>query len=238
VAHRDHGDTNGWYRPTFTDQELDRITSTVPSMFYSINCLTGAWPETTKTECFAEKALRRRGAAPSLIAATEVSNTWLNNYLIKALFDAMYGGLIPTFPETTVSYPVKHSRLGDILNYAKTYLPTVASGAEVKDHCEIYHVLGDPTLELWRDVPRAVELGVRRSARTLDIQLSECPSGAVLTLWAGGQLLKRIEPRSTRVAIPTKLLAAALPKGAPRPESVAVACWAPGHRFVETRVKL
>jgi hypothetical protein len=238
VAHRDHGDTNGWYRPTFTDSELDRITSAVPSMFYSINCLTGAWPETTRTECFAEKALRLRGAAPSVIAATEVSNTWLNNYLIKALFDAMYGGLIPTFPGTTVSYPVRFNRLGDVLNYAKSYLPAVASGSEVKDHLEIYHVLGDPTLELWRDVPHTLELEARLSARTLNIRLSECPAGAVITLWAGAQLLKRIQPRSTRVAVPTRLLWPVLPTRAPRPESVDIACWAPGCRFVETRVPL
>jgi hypothetical protein len=238
IAHRDHGDTNGWYRPTFTDQELDRITSAVPSMFYSINCLTGAWPETTKTECFAEKALGRRGAAPSLIAATEVSNTWLNNYLIKALFDAMYGGLIRTFPGTTVSYPVRNSRLGDVLNYAKSYLPTVASGAEVKDHLEIYHVLGDPTLELWRDVPRALELEARLSARTLNLHLSECPAGAVITLWAGARLLKRIQPTSTRVAVPTELLRPAPRTRAPRPKTVDIACWAPGCRCVETRVPL
>jgi hypothetical protein len=237
LAHRDHGDTNGWYRPTFTDQELDRITSAVPSMFFSINCLTGAWPETTKTECFAEKALRRRGAAPSLIAATEVSNTWLNNYLIRALFDAMYGGLIPTFPGTTVSYPIRNSRLGDILNYAKSYLPTVANGAEIKDHCEIYHVLGDPTLELWGDVPRTLAVKVGRSTRTLDIHLSECPAGTTLTLWAEKQLLKRVQPRSTRVSIPIKLLSAAVGAGAPLP-SVDLACWAPGCRFVETLVKL
>jgi hypothetical protein len=238
VAHRDHGDTNGWYRPTFTDQELDRITSAVPSMFYSINCLTGAWPETAKTECFAEKALRLRGAAPSLIAATEVSNTWLNNHLLKGLFDAMYGGLIPTFPGTTVSYPVRYNRLGDVLNYAKSYLLTVASGAEVKDHLEIYHVLGDPTLELWRDVPRALELEARLSTRKLDIHLSECPAGAVITLWAGTQLLKRIQPKSTRVAVPTRLLWPALPRRAPRPQSVDITCWAPGCRFVETGVPL
>ena len=72
-----------------------------------------------------------------------------NNMEGKALFDGMWPGVLPTFPGSTAAYGVRNNRLGDLLNYAKSYLPIAGSGSTryIKDHFEIYHVVGDPTLE-------------------------------------------------------------------------------------------
>ncbi|UCE28561.1 MAG: hypothetical protein JSV85_04575 [Candidatus Bathyarchaeota archaeon] len=129
TGHRNHGDASGWIHPSFNKNHLESITSEYPTVFYSINCLTGKYDLTAPTESFAEKILGMEGGAPSLIAATRVSHTWLNNDLMKGLFDAMWAGVLPTFPGSTASYPVKHNRLGDILNYGKAYLPVKMSGS-------------------------------------------------------------------------------------------------------------
>lgn len=239
AGHRDHGDIDGWSHPSFKLPDLSGITSGIPTVFFSVNCLTGQFDLVAPTESFAEKMLRISGGAPSLIAATRVSHTWLNNDLIKALFDATWGGVLSTFPGTTASYPVRHNRLGDILNYAKYYLPISMSGSVdyVKDHFEIYHVVGDPTLELWRESPRRITLKSWFEKRYLHIQLNSVVKEGVLTIWYGDRLLRRLQPSATyvKLALPLEEILET-PEG--EPLKLRVCFWAPGYRIREVQPKL
>jgi hypothetical protein len=204
--------------------------------------LTGQFDHSVTVESFAEKSLRMIGTAPSLIAATRVSHTWLNNYLLKALFDSLFGGVIPTFPGGTASYPIKFNRLGDMLNYAKSFLPVASTDTTyIKDHYEIYHVIGDPTLEIWKDAPRAIQLGAVLRLGSIHIQLSECPKGCIITLWYGDKMLKRLEPSSTRFAVRLTDIITPLPtKPSPGPfrKRIDVCFWAPGYRYREVEVNM
>jgi hypothetical protein len=233
MGHRDHGNWDGWYMPPFTVAHLNQCVGSMPTLFYSINCLTGQFDRPAGVpECFAEKMLSIKGTAPSLVAATRVSGTFRNNSLIKALFDAMWPGVISTFPGGTASYPVRRRRLGDMLNYAKSYLPVKHSGdnAGIKNHFEIYHVIGDPTLEVWDAVPQTVGMKVQRLGANLQVSLSACPQDGIITIWAGDTLLKAISPLSPSISLK-------LPPGlilAP----VTVCFWAPGYRYREVTVKM
>lgn len=240
IGHRDHGGPSGWSHPSFNKSHLDAITSEYPTIFYSINCLTGQFDLAGPSESFAEKILRMKGGSPSLIAASRVSGTWRNDSLIKALFDAMWAGVLPTFPGSTASYPVKYNRLGDILNYAKSYLPVAHSGdnAGIKDHFEIYHVIGDPTIELWKAKPITIGIGATINTRdlSLDITLSTCPKGGVVTVWYRNKMLKRIEPSSTHIKIPLRdIILTPIP---PRRRVISVCFRAPGHRFRQVNVRI
>lgn len=237
IAHRDHGNTDGWYTPPFKLADLDRVTGNVPSLFYSVNCLTGAFQTTTTTECFAEKNLRLPGTAPTLIASTELSNTVLNNAMMLSLFDATYGGLLPTFPGSTVSYPVRFNRMGDMLNYARCYLPLVWTGSTsaILGHNEMYHVLGDPSLEVWADEPRSLRIAAKLTQRALEIELRPLAPNCVVTIYLGDQLLKRITPASSRFAIP--IPTEPLPPR-PLPRALSICAWAPGFHFAEARVMI
>ena len=240
IAHRDHGSSNGWAHPPFVMSHLGAISGHTPSMFYSINCLTGKFDQNLR-DCFAEAILALNGGAPSLIAATELSGTWRNDSMMKALFDAMWPGVIPTFPGATASYPVKYNRLGDILNYAKSYL-LVAHGSNsgVKNHFEIYHVVGDPTLQLWEDEPAQVSLNAGVSSGVLRIKLGVCPKGATVTVWHRGDLLKRINPSSRWITINLRDLRLLRPAHSlfpiRRPLSVCFA--APGCRFAQVSLRV
>jgi hypothetical protein len=231
MAHRDHGDANGWSHPSFNKNHVGGIDTDVPTPFYSINCLTGKFDLSGGTESFAEKILNMKGGAPSLIAATRVSHTFLNDDLMKAQFDAMWGGVLPTFPDTTASYPVKNNRLGDILNYAKAYLPLDNSGIpdRIRDHFEIYHVVGDPTLELWREEPKTVKIRARLKSFNLHITLSTCPRGSVITIWYKGKLLKTVNPSSTYLKLSLRDFALSQPP--PTRREFYVCFYAPGYRF-------
>lgn len=238
AAHRDHGLEAGWHEPHFQVGDLAGVTGTVPTVFYSVNCLTGRFDLAASTDSFAEAILQMPGAAPSLIAATRVSHSYLNDDLTKALFDGMWPGVLPTFPGSTAAYGVKNNRLGDLLNYAKSYLPIAGTGSAtyIKDHFEIYHVVGDPTLELWKDVPRLIRLRVFIRARYLHIQLPSVPTGCVITIWHRGMLLKRIQPSSTLIKLSVRDLQPSL---LPWPDRVVHVCAAaPGNRFTEVKARI
>ncbi len=238
-GHRDHGGRTGWSHPSFRSSHLPLISGSIPSIFYSINCQTGRF-DANPYDCFAEDIMALNGAAPSLIAATENSGTWRNDSLMKGLFDALWPGVLPTFPGSTAAYAIRNNRLGDILNYAKAYL-LVAHGTTsgVKSHFEMYHVVGDPTLELWAQEPLPLRLHAWICQSKLLIRTSSCPSGAVLTLWFGDRLLKRIVPRGHFVTVPLadmKLVGRTIPSIIPRRQALTVCYSAPGHRFAQTRV--
>jgi hypothetical protein len=175
------------------------------------------------------------------------SPTFLNNDLIRALYDATFGGVLPTFPGGTASYPLKNNRIGDVLNYAKSYLPVINVGNEqgVIYEWQIFHVIGDPTLEMWKALPKVVTMKARLIKTTLDVLLSTCPFGTVMTIWlyTGGlrsssRMLKRIEPLSTHITIPLAglVLIPMLPI-VPRPY-LTICLYAPEHRFTAVRVNI
>lgn len=236
IGHRDHGGSGGWSHPRFQIGDLAMTTGDMPSAFFSINCLTGMFDPVA--ECFAEANLRMQGTAPSLIAATRLSATHLNNPLETALYDALFANIIATFPGGIASYPVKNNRLGDMLNYAKMYLPVAVSGSEyyIKDHFEIYHVVGDPTLEVWVRDPVTIRMKLRLMGyRKLHIALSSVPVGTTLTVYYDGHLLRRLEPTSvnTFIALPDPS-SSVIPSL--RLHRVRVCCYAPGSHYVESSV--
>jgi hypothetical protein len=239
IGHRDHGNWDGWSHPSFKKSHLSAISSTTPPIFYSINCLTGKFDLSGSTDSFAEDILEKDGASPSLVAATRVSHTWLNNDLIKALFDAMWPGVIPTFPGTTASYGVKNNRLGDILNYAKAYLPVKMSGSAyyIKDHYEIYHVVGDPTLELWNSAPLNIRIRTRVQKNTLTISLSHCPAKGMLSIWYGNRQLKSLKPQSRVISIPLREIMLSRSFSLSR-RIITVCLAAPGYRFRQKKVSI
>ena len=164
---------------------------------------------------------------------------------MKALFDAMWGGILPTFPGATASYSVRHNRLGDILNYAKAYLPlrisaySLVSSTTVQDHFEIFHVLGDPTLELWKAYPFIVKISALLKMGYLYIRLSACPKDGVITVWYNDRMLKRIKTSSTnmRIALRELVPLPRLPRRQIRPP-ILVCFWAPGYRFCQVRPRM
>jgi hypothetical protein len=225
VGHRGHGRWTGWREPKFMIEDIESITSDYPGVLFNINCRTGRFHYSDQNS-FAEKILKNRGT-PSLIAANFLSYRWRNDNMAKALFDAIWPGIIPSFPKTNARYPVKNRRLGDILNYAKAYL-LVKHGAnrETKEQIEMYHVVGDPTLEIWEDEPSAVRLYARIMEDTLYIKMSTCPMDAVLTIWCGDELLDSKKPPSS-TWIPVAL------KDLKKDPPYSICFSAPGYRFTE-----
>lgn len=238
IAHRGHGSADGWVDPEFTTGDLNNVSGKVPTMFYSLSCYTGMFDRLFGKKCFAEKILSIDAGAPSLIACTRDGYSWLNNYLMKAFFDAMWGNIFCPTPSANVSYPVRKNRLGDILRYGKAYLPlkvgtyqgVETSEVQVQFNLEISHVVGDPTLEIWKEEPKRIRISATLWKSQIYIRLSLCPADAVITIWDGDKLIKRMEPLSTTLTISLRGISHPV---LPVRKRIKVCFWAPGYRFVQ-----
>ncbi len=169
VTYRAHGWAGGWANPRL---DAPAGAAGLTPVLYSITCEAGLFDNetsgTTRRDSavnpagvyFAEQMLREpdRGAV-GVIAANRVSPTWANSILLRGLIDA-------TWPDNDPSYGRSASlrRLGDILNYGKQYMMANIGATYGDEYSEVttsaalrnlfqYHVLGDPTLEMWTDVP-------------------------------------------------------------------------------------
>lgn len=262
TVHRGHGSWDRWICPEFTigDFSKNEKIKFEPTIIFNIHCLSGKFDlkETINSEntpkqrdSFAEAILKLKHGVPSLISSTHSTRTWRNDGLLKALFDGIWSGLLSPFGPSTASYSIKYTRLGDILNYAKTYLLTEYDGFNEgnREHFELYHIIGDPTLEMWKKEPKTLTTSsiIHRSNNSgpkLSISLDDCPKGLIITIWNDNQLLKKddtllkeIKPTSTQYSIFVKDLFSDL-KQMPKAKDLLVCSWAPGYRFVEEKISI
>jgi hypothetical protein len=167
--HRDHGWEDGWANPGFTTTNVinDLNNGDLLPVVFSVNCASGFFDNETAggdygTEVdhayFAERLLRKAdGGAVGMIGDTRNSPTWANSALARGLFDAVWPNTIADFGGNT-----RKRRLGDILNHGKLFLMTqvgvagttvAPSNFEVTSELYLWHVLGDPTLQMWTARP-------------------------------------------------------------------------------------
>jgi len=178
VFHRDHGWWDGWGDPSFSTGNLGSVSvsgNRFPVVF-SVNCASGIFDNETvdlapfkvgtgygvgaTTVNWAEAFLRKPDGALAIIGDMRSSSTVDNNHLSLGLFDAVFPQLLGTYGTGT-----SIRRLGDILNYAKTYISDVSTGHAANSHpldsdgtrpnveglrqqVNIYNLLGDPTVKL------------------------------------------------------------------------------------------
>ena len=169
IVHRDHGWMDGWSRPNFkipdtwtlfSDSETPKLNKG-PSIVFNINCLsghfmgenTGNMPEKTN-DCFSEVLLKGTilpsGArlnlnCPVLIAAVTESPSFHNDWMLKGIFERIYGGILSRIPGEAPG----NTKIGDALNFGRILLLTCMDNQGINMYeNEIYHILGDPTLRI------------------------------------------------------------------------------------------
>ena len=185
LTHRDHASWNGWSDPAYGLDDIAGLTNgdLLPVVF-SINCQTGWFDRETDEEgaetsgeSFAENfLLKSGGGAVAVIAATRNSPSYANDRLYRGLLDCVWPDFIPGYPglaDAEAAELAGSRGLGWMLNYAKLYVlseyPTERDGGANLDgirvhqrEFEIFHCLGDPTLEL--RVAPPVSIGIAMEA--------------------------------------------------------------------------
>lgn len=177
LTHRDHGNRSGWSKPVFTKAtDVDGLTNGIlRPVVWSINCQTGWFDNETddaaagtsdSDECFAEHWVRHAsGGAIGVLAPTRTSYSFYNDRLFWGMADAVWTNFLEYHGVSYTAGGDATYRLADILNRAKTYFLTKYSISSTYTKCtmEIFHCLGDPTLEMWTGLPQ--DLSVAHTAR-------------------------------------------------------------------------
>ena len=161
--HRDHGWEDGWVHPPFDWGDFGSLTSgAYRPVVFSVNCASGLFDNetapgvygtSTTGRYFAERMLLDPNGAIGILGDTRNSPSWANTALLKGYIDAIWPNAIPTYGPAT-----SQRRLGDILNHGKMYMMTQIGTFEIssstaQNELRLWHVFGDPTLEIWTSCP-------------------------------------------------------------------------------------
>ena len=152
LQHRDHGYEEGWGEPSYSNNNINSLTNTDLTFVFSINCLTGKY--NIGGECFAEKFHRHGYGALGLIAASEVSYSFVNDTYVWGLYDNMWPDFLPQYGAT----PEPRGVLPAFGNAAGKYFlqqsgwPYNTNNKEVTYN--LFHHHGDAFMTVYTQVPQ------------------------------------------------------------------------------------
>ncbi|MBE0648461.1 MAG: T9SS type A sorting domain-containing protein [Bacteroidales bacterium] len=160
LMHRDHGAETGWGEPSYNSNNINGLTNTnLLSFIFSINCLTGKY--NWSNECFAEKFHRytyngANAGALGLIAASEVSYSFVNDTYVWGMMDNFWTDFMPTYGTTPASRdfrPCFGNAAGKIFLEQSNW-PYNTGNKQVTYH--LFHHHGDAFSVVYSEVPQAL----------------------------------------------------------------------------------
>jgi len=207
LQHRDHGNYTGWGEPDFDYYSISSLTNVnnkLPYIF-SINCQTGAFHRST--ECFAEKFHRytyngQNSGALGILAATEVSYSFVNDTYVWGVYDNLFPGFMPDYnTEFPVSFvmPAFANAGGKYFLYQSNW-PYNTTDKLVT--YRLFHHHGDAYLTLYTEVPQ--NLSVAHASSILNTATSfsvSADAGAFIALVANGEILGTADGTASPVSI-------------------------------------
>lgn len=187
LQHRDHGFEGGWGEPDYGTSDLSGLNNNNLPFVFSVNCLTGKFNHSSET--FAEAFHRYPKRALGIIAATEVSYSFVNDAYVWGLYDNMWPEFMPLYGASR-----DHNLMPAFGNVAgKLFLqqsswPYNTSNKEVTYY--LFHHHGDAFTTVYSEVPQYLTVvhnpvllaGVSTFTVSAD-------SGALVSLTNNGEIL-------------------------------------------------
>jgi hypothetical protein len=152
LQHRDHGMETGWGEPDYTSSDIFGTTNTDLTFIFSVNCLTGKY--NLNSECFTETFHRHQYGALGLIAASEVSYSFVNDTYVWGLYDNMWPDFMPAYgttPESRGMLPAFGNAAGKYFLQQSSW-PYNTNNKQVTYH--LFHHHGDAFSTLYSEVPQ------------------------------------------------------------------------------------
>lgn len=218
LQHRDHGMYTGWGEPAFTSSNINSLNNTDNKLTFvlSINCQTGAFHRSQ--ESFTEKFHRHtsggeNSGALGLLAATEVSYSFVNDTYVWGVMDNMFPDFMPNeeteFPVSFVM-PAFGNAAGKHFLYQSSW-PYNTQDKTIT--YRLFHHHGGAFLTLFHQVPNTFTVNhagyIPYGANSFT--LSTAP-GSLICLYYDGDILA--STTSTGFGQTTMLIPSNLPLGA------------------------
>ncbi|MBU0756125.1 MAG: hypothetical protein KJ645_13360, partial [Planctomycetes bacterium] len=206
MLHRDHGYESGWGEPNYSTGDLPGLSNDDLCFVLSINCLTGRYDYSP--ESFAEAFHRMSGGALGLVAASEVSYSFVNDTFIFGLHDSMWPDFDPGYGGSTgenMLMPGFAQASGKFYLEASNW-PYNTGDKTVTYH--LFHLHGDAFTQLYSEVPQSLTVShgdsIYTTATTFEVTADE---GSLIALSRGGVVLGTAEgtggPTTINIQPPT-----------------------------------
>ncbi|MEA2104088.1 MAG: C25 family cysteine peptidase, partial [Candidatus Cloacimonadota bacterium] len=152
ILHRDHGGVSGWGEPNYGISDLSGLSNDLLVFVFSINCLTGKF--NAPGQCFAEAMHRMQHGALGIIAASEVSYSFVNDTYVWGMLDNMWPDFLPNYG----SYPEPRGILPAFANAAGKYFLEQSSWPYNTNNKEVtyylFHHHGDAFSTVFTEMPQ------------------------------------------------------------------------------------
>jgi len=193
LQHRDHGGETGWGEPDYDIGDLSGLSNDDLTFVFSINCLTGKY--NWSSECFTEAFHRHVHGALGLVAASEVSYSFVNDTFVFGIYDEMWPEFDPGYPTGSVPFnqapgelrPAFANASGKHYLYASNW-PYNPDDKEVTYN--LFHMHGDAFTRLYSMMPQTLTVThqgvVPIGADTYNITADD---GSIVALTIDGEII-------------------------------------------------
>ena len=191
LQHRDHGAEEVWGEPSYGIGYIKRLTNTNLTYVMSNNCLTGRfnYGGTNGEGCFAEVFHRHQYGALGLIAATQVSYSFVNDIYVWGVYDNMWPDFMPTYGTqhaTNFAHPAFGNAAGKFFLRQSSW--TDSGVKEITYY--LFHQHGDAYMKLYTEVPQELNVTMLPVLPAGNDQYTiKADEGATISLTANGQII-------------------------------------------------
>nr|MCR4848937.1 T9SS type A sorting domain-containing protein [Bacteroidales bacterium] len=159
LQHRDHGAEELWGEPSYSIGYIKRLVNPDLTFVMSCNCLTGRfnYGGLNSEGCFAEVFHRHQHGALGLIAATQVSYSFVNDVYVWGMYDNMWPDFMPTYGtqhETNFIRPAFGNAAGKYFLRQSSWTDDYVK--EITYY--LFHHHGDAYMSLYSEVPQPLDV--------------------------------------------------------------------------------
>ena len=160
IQHRDHGSEEVWGEPSYNISYINRLVNPNLTFVMSNNCLTGRFNYGgVNGTCFAEAFHRHNQGALGIVAATQVSYSFVNDVYVWGAYDNMWPDFMPTYG---THHPVDFVLPAYANASGKFFLSqsnwTDGSVKEITYY--LFHHHGDVYMNLYTEMPQEIDVTV------------------------------------------------------------------------------
>lgn len=157
IQHRDHGAEERWGEPGYSTASIKKLNNKDLTFVMSNNCLTGKFNYSGSDGCFAEAFHRHQYGALGLIAATEVSYSFVNDVYVWGVYDNLWPEFMPDYG---VDHPhnIVRPAFGNVAG--KLFLSQSSWADDWLKNITYYlfHHHGDVYMNLYSEMPQDIEV--------------------------------------------------------------------------------
>ena len=158
IQHRDHGAEEVWGEPSYNISYINRLVNPDLTFVMSNNCLTGRFNYGgVNGTCFAEAFHRHQYGALGIVAATQVSYSFVNDVYVWGAYDNMWPDFMPTYG---THHPVDFVLPAYANASGKFFLQQSNwAGSSVKEITYyLFHHHGDAYMNLYTEMPQNLDV--------------------------------------------------------------------------------